>query len=331
MFDILISISRNYKIIVFVMLCLSLMSCGYTKTEEDKYPEITLFSELNTERVLLKKENFDVTEIHSFSKGFVTVFKKEKDVFAVRLDSSYNKIDSVKISKDYSVASDGFIYFKTEADLIKKVHYYTHESISISTHEFSAIDFYNHKLDSISKAQPIDVTLNDSLKRQRKGEHIANAQWLAAEQFTKEVLPGLECTKMVGHNGFILQYKGIEQAYISKVKRFWMTDYSVVFPKEQLVKLDECNVSNGSSHMLDFSELAVFDTAVYANGSSGNHYVFSFHPKEIRYYNLDFKGETIQFKYYHERPSWHISAELSPDGETLFIMVPGDGFYRVLL
>ena len=306
----------NHTILFVLLAIIFLNSCGYSPTEEDKYPDMAEFPYVDGDGITLERDYVDFTKIYVVDKDLIGISFRGKNILAIRMDQNFNKIDSVKISEYYHISPDGFIYFKNEIGGFSKVHYLTHELKEVPRHPFDFQKVYVQKLDSISTSHsPAKKLPNDSLTL-NKDQQIDLAQVLTYKLFEVEVLARLLSQKFIDNDAYLTNQYIMSAGHILK---YSTKEYFIEFDKAACIWIGEPSYhhrytisqalndsisvwKSPNKLIIDPSEnnniLKVFDSAIMENRSSGNHYTFSFHPIGYDYIKLNYKQKEVKFKTY---------------------------------
>ncbi|WP_405352202.1 hypothetical protein [Nonlabens sp. Asnod3-H03] len=329
---------KLYNVFCLLLTISLLTSCGYSTTEDDKYPDMAEFPEVDGTGIELEKYHINFEEVYVIGDDLLGISFKEKEIYAVRMDQSFDKLDSVKISEYYYVSPDGFVYFKKEDDRIAKVHYLEKRFQDLDVHPFFKERFYESKLAELAPQYDFEVMERATEKGKDSVREIAAQHHY--DQIKNRVIPDITSYHTLDNdaylsNGYVKLGGLIIQTqdgdfYIPKdIKAHrWHDEFKsridwfrLLEDIDQLPAVEKFSTSNHTS--VDY--LTLFDQAVIENRGSGNHYVFGFYPVTYDYYTLEFNGKTAKFKSYDSV----MSAFQSPDGRTVIIYDKQKGWYRV--
>ncbi|MGJ8685096.1 MAG: hypothetical protein ACSHWW_10760 [Nonlabens sp.] len=326
------------KIILLLLSFLLITSCGYSETEDDKYPDMAEFPAVDGDGIELEKYHINFDEVYLFEKDLLGISFNEKEIYAVTMDQGFNKRDSVQITEYYYVSPNGFIYYKKENDVMVKVHYKTKKSIDLDLHPFFKEDFYESKLAEL--APGYDFKTFDKSTQKFEDSIARVAAQLNYDQIESKVLPNLLAYKVIDNDyymtgsyshpgGTILIYSDVEYYMPKKIQAYtwntkfgnridWLSHFEEVSNLPDVEKLSTYQYRTD-----DF--LTVFDQAIIENKSSGNHYAFGFSPVTYDYLNLDVDGEKATFKAFDTE----FDLFKSPDSTAIIIHSDQKGWYRV--
>ncbi|ASK29655.1 hypothetical protein CEY12_05850 [Chryseobacterium sp. T16E-39] len=256
--------------ILFMML---LLNCNYSMTEKDKHPDWDSFPKLA-------------------GSGF-------------KMDSINDSILNLKYDSDYYYAANGkflFVYnrdfkrvwkeksdlYNVEVDEKKNIYVYNNEEVYKYAFPWSR----REKVEVINGykiADSIRATLgnlqddltHDSIKEKR----IEN---IKLEILDRKIRSNYISCYSFEDSGYILfSYKGKEYGlYDYELKKYYEN-------KKGLKPFWAKNIAQTETN------LKLNDKAVLGNGSSGNHFFFSFYPYGYAYYRLKTGKNSMDFKYYN--------------------------------
>ncbi len=320
-------------IIVFLLL---VVGCGYTKTEDDKYPDMPVFPEHTSKTLKLVELRCNSANLYSIDGQLMTFMVtrgkhtdyKEKN-YLMFLNNEFEIIDSLLV-RDFNFMDDqGYIYSRNyESDEVVKQHYKEQKKKIIQYHTFDAQAYYeNYKKELESQVIAEEKNLSDSLQRIERFKRLKIVEDKTFKEFDKVVMPNLQCVRFINNDYFVLQYLDKELVIKNLIGKYSIQNESIKSPIEIISNFKKCDEQE-LYNPVQSNDFKMFDTAVTGNGSTGNHFVFSFYPKGYQYYELEYEGNKTQFKLFANRVGGpRLEAFLSPDKKKTFI-VNNDTYLR---
>jgi len=289
--------------IIYIISALFLIGCGYTTTEDDKYPEIPVFPYHSNSNISLKPTGMLIDTIFNGSNGellgVVEVYKKEANYYKRKVLASFTKDLKIKdsipiLGGDYAFGENGDFYIENENDEIVKYSSFKSKGSIIKKHPFNGV-IYKKQLEKELESKGVLAISKypDSLHYDiyRKIDTVSYQK--SNEEFEKRVLKDLKYV-IVTNNSYILTYSK-NQYILNKTPSLGYKDtsYSKIanFKKSKLP----------SKYITDYKkDIIMIDKAVLANGSAGgNHFSFGyFYTIGYEYYELNIDGIKTKFKTY---------------------------------
>ena len=290
------------KPIFLLCFLLFLTACGYQKPEGDKHPNIPMFSEKNntifTFTEIIKDFYPDKTPPYfircSDDYWFIDIEQKDNPHLLVcdnnfKLLTQLNDIQSNKkffrmiledgtmymISRDFDDATRDSIY-KYAPPLFQKKH------IEVLDIKPTYNDVYKQELEKRQVDKIADAVIRDSLKRHF--HKVADSLYQIECEALLKVDKVQGCLRSSLHS--IILYEDNKE-------------FVVPFPhcQEVIGTFPKINTINHiKSKKTTTENLQKFDYAVIGNRSTGNHFVFGFHPYGYHYYKLIIGKDTTRFK-----------------------------------
>lgn len=192
---------KLYNVFRLLLTISLLTSCGYSTTEDDKYPDMAEFPELDGIGIELEKYHIDFEEVYIIGDDLLGISFKEKEIYAIRMDQSFHKLDSVKISEYYYVSPDGFVYFKKEDDRIAKVHYLEKRYQDLEVHPFFKEGFYKSKLAELAPQYDFEVIERATEKEKDSIRDIAAQHHY--DQIQNLVIPDMISYHILDNNAYL--------------------------------------------------------------------------------------------------------------------------------
>ncbi|WP_108867963.1 hypothetical protein [Aquimarina aquimarini] len=299
---------RIIKVTIFFAITAIIISCGYTKTEDDKFPNMAVFPESSNPEITIKPLKMKMYDMYSSNNATlfaaVNFFYDDGATgqYIMEMDDELNRIDSIPRHGDYFIAKNGNFYLEDENRNVVKYNNLKSEPQKIPTHPFHG-KLYKDNLEKELKEKGA-YALNkfpDSLHYEISRKIDSISYHKAADEFNKQVLTNLECVRDIGGK-YLLTYPQNEFIIEEIPTPLWDENIgNRKRPYELLHKFDQCR-QRDRFIIGDGKELIIKDKAVTANGSSGgNHFVpGTFYPKGYQYYEFSVNNETTQFKIFAE-------------------------------
>ncbi|WP_103865063.1 hypothetical protein [Aquimarina sp. I32.4] len=322
-----------------VLLFIVAVSCGYTKTEEDKHPDMPIFPEHTSNVLKLVKVRCNSGLLYRIddqlltfmvTRGKHTDYREEE--YLMFLNNNFEIIDSLHVGDFNSIDDKGYVYSKEyENDEVVKQYYKKQKKTRIAYHTFDAQAYYDAYMEQLEDEAIGEKELSDSLQMVERFKRLEKVERKTFKEFDKAVMPELQCVRPIAKGCFILQYPDKELVIKNLIGKYYIRDKDIKSPKEIISNFKECDKQELYTPVRS-NDFKMFDTAVTGNGSTGNHFVFGFYPKGYQYYELENKGDKTQFKLFANGVSRaRLEAFVSPDGKNTFIINKDDHYkyYRV--
>ncbi|MFK7784816.1 MAG: hypothetical protein AB8B56_06865 [Crocinitomicaceae bacterium] len=294
---------------------MSIPSCGYEMTEEDKFPDMVEFP-------VLEDSTFQITQFPNGDYSVIGVYNDllyvtyrvpnpkgelytRKGMFAV-LNKSYEEVKSIEL-EPYNIRSDvnGNMYKFGESSL-QKFAFPSFESEEIENLPKGTDWLWTEYADTLDSLRSRDIDVRDFLAVILK-QNIANFR------------PDSEKSYIRMETGAILFFDDDE---------FYLTDHLGV-DLSDMKELDDWEFEIDHSKKIQEKKLFLFDDAKLKNESTGNHYTFGFYQSGFQYFDLVMKGDTARFKF----PCKHLSgsgleqvSDFNQANQVLLLSEEGDLF-----
>ncbi len=263
---------------ILMTLTFLLVSCGYEKPENDKYPNLPLFPNINSSKFEIVKFPYRSYNYLGITKGYLytTAAIDYKEGYGgkkhlIIYDESLNIVKKIPVDGNVSVAKNGDFYLKKE-EKVEKYSYPNFESITIKKSPLNRYSIYDSKAEEIAKLEKADSTFNS-------GKYVINIISKKLDSVNK--IKRLCYIKIM--NSTILKFDNEE---------VWFDDYDVNFQS-----FKNCSNSILSNDNINNPKLKIFDNAKLGNKSSANRYVGHFYQYGMEYFNLVREKDTLKFKF----------------------------------
>lgn len=301
-----------YQILtVFICTAISLvvMSCGYTKTEDDKFPDMVEFPEHANAQIVFESTGMKIdTLYHSNTKTIlakIDVFSEANPTkkYLVEMDEKLNIIDSIRFNDEYFITKNGNIYLNRDDSWFKYTRIKS-KAIKIPSHPFNA-SLYKDSIENYLEKNGTYALGNfpDSLQYEMSRTIDSIAYHKAEDEFEKRILKNLKCVKSF-YSGYLLMYEQNEFILENGNMARPLWNRNIANRKTANKLLREFKFCEWQNKFIDDYEnnLMLKDKAVTSNGSSGgNHFVpGTFYPRGYQYYDFTIDGVTTQFKHFAE-------------------------------
>jgi len=321
------------RIIIVSLVIMQLTSCGYTRTEDDKFPEMAAFPDHSNDKISIKSIGMRIDTIYTTSNnelmGYVEILDADrysKKVIA-KFDKNLNILDSVSVSRNTFVNKRGQFYRYNEKGELERFDHINATPVLIPEHPFNGEKFKEDLEKELAKNGPFAThKFPDSLSYQIAMKNDSLSYHRAADAFEKQVLTDLLCVKnTLGTT--ILTYANHEYQISNLPRPLWDSAYGDRKScHEMLSEYLECD--RAKKYITDYrNHIKITDQAVTGNGSSGgNHFVFgSFYTKGFEYYELEIEGQVTTFKNYGNVVGSHrVTSRKLPGTNMYLIDVKGD-------
>lgn len=323
------------RIIIVSLVIVQLTSCGYTRTEDDKFPDMAAFPNHSNDKISIKSSGMRIDTIYTTSKnelmGYVEILDADgdrikKQVIA-KFDKKLNILNSVAVSEETFITEDGQFYNYNKKGELERFENIGATPILIPDHPFNGMKFKENLEKELEKSGPFAIhKFPDSLSYEIAKKNDSISYHRAVSAFEKEVLPGLLCVKnTMGIN--ILTYKNKEYQINNLPRPLWESAYGDRKTcYTMLSEFPECD--RAKKYITDYrNHIKITDQAVTGNGSSGgNHFVLgSFYTKGFEYYELEINGTVTRFKNYGDFVGSHrVTSRKLPGTSVYLIDVKGD-------
>jgi len=286
---------NNTLRIAFLIFVFILNSCGYQKTEEDKYPEIPVFPEHTNNKISIKEFPFYLTNIKYNQKN---VFAHNAKGDWVIFDRKFNKIKQISQPDGYVhsyINKDGTIYFiipNEKPELIEVYKLSTQdnfkkeriENLIINSREGFTIR------DSLNFVYKDEIEKIDNLKINKHIDSLLSVVYQNEKEIVsgkiKKLKPNLISIYPLTNEVSVLKYKNKEFALYTRFDH--TNNFNDLLKKTSLDGLEPIwNLEKSPKS---------FGKVVLGNSFSGNHYVGGYTPYGYNYVELSLKNETTKFK-----------------------------------
>ncbi|WP_271766032.1 hypothetical protein [Aquimarina algiphila] len=296
------------KGIVFFIITTIVISCGYTKTEDDKFPDMEVFPENSNTEIAIQPLKMKIYDMYSSNNATlyaaVNFFYDDGSTgqFIMEMDNELNSIDSIPRHGSYFIAKNENFYVNDKNGNVIKYHDLKSKPRKVPIHPFHG-RLYKDDIEKKLKEKG-SYALNkfpDSLHYDISRKIDSISYHKSVDEFNKQVLTNLECVRDIG-DWYLLTYPQNEFIIKEMPTPLWKENIgNRKEPYEQLNEFDQCQ-RRDKFIKVDNKSLLIKDKAVIANGSSGgNHFVpGTFYPKGYQYYDFNINDTTTQFKIFAE-------------------------------
>lgn len=268
-------IKTYIKNIISIFFLISFLNCNYSIPEKDKYPDMESFPKLSGVK----------SKIDSINDSIVVLKYDSEYYYAIGSSSLFVYYGDFK--RIWKTRSD---FYSMEIDHKKNIYMYSNEEVykySFPWAKKEKIEVINGYLirDSIRKnleSLPEYAKIQDSIKNKK-------ADSIKFKILEKKIKSDYISCYGFENSGYIL--------FKYNDKEYCLYDYDLVKYYAGKKKFD----SRWAKRMSEIqTNLKLYDQAVLGNGSSGNHFFFSFYPYGYAYYCLKIGDQTMNFKYYND-------------------------------
>lgn len=280
----------------FILIPLLIISCGYTKTEDDKHPDMPVYPLHTNPKITIKPLDIKIDTIYRFNNSLIAPAMLYDEFgayskYIVSLDNELNIIDSVPFYHYYYISNDNHFYIPNGNDALLKYSSLKSKPTKVTPHPFDITKFSEEIEKQLKETAAFNLTnFPDSLHYYIRLKLDSTVEYKTKEEFNKIVLDELMSIKSVG-SYLLLNYKDKQYQMLGLSR----SDYEKAFSTKK--------AGFAEKFITDYeTDLKITDQAVTANGSSGgNHFVpGTFYPKGIQYYVLNINGDTTAFKLFSE-------------------------------
>jgi len=290
-------IKRHLYLILLLFICIS---CGYTETEDDKYPEMPVFPEhsnvdMSIESLNRKIDALYVYDEHTFIASIKYMYEESRTkMYVTKMDHTLKVLDSIEADGVFKILEDGSFYINNEEGKILKYSSFDAKPLVIKEHPFNGKDYKEKVEKELEEGKYARGTYPDSLSYEIAKVVDSISYYKTLDEFKKQQLTDLQCViDFDGGSTNVLIYE--DKEYLTSPQ-----PYSSDFKEsttEMIYNFMNCKLKSASVFDKDGS-LKITDQVVTSNGSSGgNHFVpGSFYPIGLQYYELEIGGVKTQFK-----------------------------------
>ncbi len=281
-----------------------MIGCGYQKPEGDKHPEVPVFPKHSNTKFTFTEiiEDFYPNETPSYSiqcsddYWFLHINQKDRSKILV-CDNNFKLLTEINDLKfDYGVSrvmlEDGTIYILPGNHDLRDKPLFKYAPPLFQKKEIKVLDvkptrneIYKQELAKREIEKLENVGIKDSLRR--------SLHKVTDSLYAIECEDLLELDKAKGY----LEMRGL---WYSIIRYKDQEEAAVIYPECQDVirQLAKVDIKNGriANKKKTADNLRQFDHAVIGNHSTGNHFVFGFHPYGYHYYQLFIGKDTTRFK-----------------------------------
>jgi len=294
-----------YFSIIYLSSCIILLSCGYTKAEDDKFPDMPVFPEHTNEGLEIASLGMRLETLYNYREDNVIASARYmikniggEKMYVVRMNKDLKVLDSIRTYGIFKVIEDGSFFINDDRGRIYKYSSFRSKPLLVENHPFNFADYKKEVSQQLYNGKYAKGQYSDSLSRKIYEIVDSLSSRSAFDEFKNRQIKGLECLiDLYPESNSILIYDDI--AYISN--KYPYSDDSEAL-NDLLHTSQQCP---GSAAFLveNNNGLSLFDKAVRSNGSSGgNHFIPGlYYPQGLQYYSLRIgKNETF-FKIFADR------------------------------
>ena len=305
--------SRRYIILALSFLGLLIYSCGYSKPEKDKYPDMPTYPEHSEAAIVFTPLDLAVDSIYQITgdKTLALIYLRKglSDLgsqYLASLDKNFKIIDTIPLNYSYHIAQDGNIYIFQDGKVL------SYSSIDAKPEPIAAATFdFNAYKDELEKQMELSGPYSigsypDSLNYDMYRLRDSASYHQTVLRFKKEVITDLECFAYMAYsNGIVLKYPD-RTAYLDRnsfpIDPPYYSEMYTTTLEEIFFDKTHCPSRSAQNVVTYDDKLVLLDKAVRGNGSAGgNHFVPGmFYPKGLQYYELTVSDRKTRFKTYSE-------------------------------
>lgn len=268
---------------LLLIIILSIFSCGYEKTENDKYPDLPLFPDIiNSNFEIIKFPYRSYKYLGMVNGNLYTIGAIDYNEMyggkrhIIIYDENLNILNKIPIENgiiNVDIAKNGDFYVHTENSKdVKKFTFPKFESTLIKKHPLSWASLNSHKNEEILNLKESDSTFDSN----RYMVNILNKKLDSINKIKESCYSKLKSSTLLKFDN----------------EEVWFDDYKMDFKS-----FKNCNSFISNNKKTENLKLKIFDNAKLGNQSSGNHFAFSFYQYGIEYFNLVKGQDTLKFKY----------------------------------
>ncbi len=294
----IIYLLKNY--VYLVLLIFIFISCGYTETEDDKFPDMPVFPEHSNPEVSIEPLTRTIDVLYDYDEqNFIAsikyLYKESRSrMYVVKMDHTLKVLDSIETDDLFEMVKDGSFYIKNDKGKILKYSSFDAKPLVIEEHPFNGITYKERVEKELREGKYARGTYPDSLSSKIWEIVDSISYHKSFQEFDKQQLTGLQCViDFYSESKRVLVYE--DEEYLSSPQPS-SNDYGIT-ANSILYDFKACEVKT-KSNAVENEGLTITDKVVRANGSSGgNHFVpGSFYPIGLQYYELEIEGVKTQFK-----------------------------------
>ena len=296
------------------------ISCGYSETEEDKFPDMAVFPEIDSDDFSLKKSNIDFSYVFDTDLGFMAISNDYRhDNQVIRLDKNFNKLDSVGLWRKFLVVPEGLIYKHSDSGGVEVHDFKTNASIKLQLPPFFDKNFYLSMMDGLKNEYNFDFTTDGLPESYKDSLELITQKYLKEEVISniKSIYSLVDYHDMISYkdrNDYSGNYKNLddnkliiktyenEEYYLPRKLDgylYFNENYYDFYSLLGEIPIYEC--TDLFYKRVDSTVFKKTDRALIKNESYGNHFTFGFSPGYMHYYKVNWNGKEVTFKYYdHE-------------------------------
>lgn len=327
---------RLIKSITSLIINTLLISCGYTKTEDDKFPNMPVFPLHSNPEITIKPIGMKLDTLYSSGEDIfsMAVFIDNKGFtskYIVEMNQELQITDSIPFNRDYFIAKDGHFYINDNNNNLLKYSSIECVPIKIPCHRFDGTQYKDSLSEELSThGQYALKNAPDSLQYEMKQKIDSLSYHKAVDEFKNQVLSNLQYVKIFD-TYYLLKYDDTEKVLPIKQIPTILQQECIGNTKTCFDLLNDCRKYEwAKKYISDYkNNLPITDIAVTANGSGGgNHFIpGTFYPKGFQYYDLKIEGLTTQFKQFAEHVlSRKITSRRLPGTNSYLLDVVYDGY-----
>jgi len=324
-------IKKHSYLMLLFFICIS---CGYSKTEDDKYPDMPVFPKHSSSNISISSLGMKIYSLYDYGNNDMITYIERTDEddfiksYVVTIDKDLNVKDSLSAGGSFAVLNNNQFIIESEEGKLFRYSDFKSKPKHIKLHPFEGRLYQEEiKKDLLKDKYSLDK-YPDSLSYKIIDKVDSISYYKAASEFKRQVVKGLECVVNVGSYSKVLIYK--DDMYLLNSLPYYPNhqNYEIKAPNRYIDEMEGCTKTPLQLGEPGDDYLSIEDTAVTGNGSSGgNHFVpGTFYPKGIQYYSLDINGEKTTFKKYSERlNSRKINSRYIPETDFYIIDIVNDG------
>lgn len=283
------------------IVSLFFLSCGYTKTENDKYPDMPLFPKHTNPELSIKTLEKTINSLYLYrGETFISSItysydNRPSEMYIVQMDRNLNVMDSIMTANGvFEIVEGGDFYSQNEnGELLKHISF-TQKPIVVEQHPFNG-ELYKEKIEKeLTEGKYARGTYPDSLSSSIWKIIDSVSHYSSLREFKKQQIKGLQCViDLYPESKCILVYD--KEEYIS-TQQPYSTDFDDS-ASQILYDFKSCSVKQLVNIGNDKALLLTDEVVRYNGSSGGNHFVpGGFYPIGLQYYELEILGSKTNFK-----------------------------------
>lgn len=288
------------KYVYLVLLFFICISCGYTDTEDDKFPEMPVFPEHSNLQMSIVSLSKKIDNLYPYGEDtfiasikYITEGSRTK-MYVTKMDHTLKVLDSIETEGVFKITKDGSFYIKNNKGAILKYSSFGAKPLMIKEHPFNGEIYKESIVKELEEGEYARGTYPDSLSYE-VGKVVDSISYhKTLEAFKKQQIEGLHCViDFYPESKSVLIYE--DEEYLDSPQPY--SNGNAISTTKMLYNFEACEMKS-KSNTFENEGLTITDQVVRSNGSSGgNHFVpGSFYPIGLQYYELEIAGVKTTFK-----------------------------------